>query len=232
MPEKVFGNYEFFRDGHPSLREDFVRSAREFRQRSSKPIFGVGDKIDGVYFVGEGALDVFVAGYTGRNVSLYSVGPGELCPINLGAVLSSGTALANAKTRGDFAAVVVPTLDFRRIMMHHADFRGIVISCIVSRFESIVRQIAEITTRSVDARIERFFAEHLDECDEHGALRVTNEQIGSEIGASREVVNRKLRALQKAGLIELGRGRVRLLRPDRLLGTLDISPCRKSPVIP
>ncbi len=228
MPESVLANYDFFREGHAGLRAEFVKSAKDFSQSNPKQVFGVGDPMASVFFVGDGALDVYVAGYTGRNVTLYNVAPGELCPINLGAVLSSGTSLANAKTRGDFKAAVVPATDFRRIIMHHADFRGFVIGCLASRFESIVRQIAEVTTRSVDARMERYFADHLDECDEHGTLRATNEQIGSEIGASREVVNRKLRALQKAGLIELGRGQVRLLRPDRLLRSVDISPRPKS----
>lgn len=229
MPEQVFANYEFFRDGHRRLRTDFIEGAKPFSNGSSGDLYRVGDPITKLYFIGEGGLDVYVTGYSGRKVSLYSVGPGELCPINLGAVISDSTALANAKARSGFESAMMSAAAFRRIMVQHPDFRNFVIGCMATKFQSIVRQIAEVTTRSVDARIEQFFLNRFDQCDEHGALAVTNAEIGLEIGASREVVNRKLRALQDAGLIELGRGRIRILRPDKLLAKDYFKPCGRRP---
>lgn len=229
MSEQVLGNYQFFRDGHRRLRADFVECAKRFSDGGDGDLYRVGDPVNKLFFVGGGALDVYVSGYSGRNVSLYSVGPGELCPINLGAVIADSTALANAKARSGFETATMPAAVFRRIMVQHPDFRHFVIGCMATKFQSIVRQIAEVTTRSVDARIEQFFLNRFDQCDEHGVLAVTNAEIGLEIGASREVVNRKLRALQDAGLIELGRGRIRIVRPDKLLGKDYFAPCGRRP---
>lgn len=225
MSDRVFSNYGFFRDGTQRLQKDFLACANDLSGRRDSPIYRVGDTARQVYLVGQGSVDVYVSSFSGRNVSLYTVEPGELCPINLEAAMSKGTYLANAKVREDLEGASVSLADFRRIMMHHADFRGFVISCLAPKFESIINQISEITTRSVDARIERFFLDHIDDVDEHGFLHVTNEQIGSEIGASREVVNRKLRDLRNSGIIESGRGRIRLLQKDKLLGLKGISPC-------
>lgn len=217
MPERVLQKYRFFKDGSASLRKDLLSSAKPLRLRGAQPVFRAGDPVKKVYFVGEGALNVYVSGYSGRNVTLYNVEPGELCPINLGAVLATGEMLASGKGKNGFRAVTVGAADFRGILGRHQHLRRFVIECLAPKFETIVRQISEVTTRSVDSRIERFFAEHLDEIDEQGRLRVTNAQIATEIGASREVVNRKLRAMQNAGLVELGRGSIRLLRPDQML---------------
>jgi len=225
MAEQVFDNYAFFRDGGKKLQEDFIGCAKRHQYPKGATIFRVGDTVKHIYFVGAGALDVYVSGYTGRNVSLYMVGPGELCPINLQSVLAASVALANAKTRHGYDGAMVSAADFHRILTQHPDFRNFVIRCLAEKFQSIVRQIGEVTTRSVDARIEQFFVDHLDEYDEPGILLATNEQIGLAIGASREVVNRKLRALQDAGLVELGRGRIRVLEPERLLGRQLNKPC-------
>lgn len=217
MPEQVLEKYDFFREGPSHLREDFLSSAIPFRNEGGQPLYRAGEVAKRVYFVGEGAFNVYVSGYSGRDVSLYAVAPGELCPINLGAVLSTDSLLASAKAKGDYSGAVMAATDFRRILGKHLDFRQFVIACLVTKFDSIVRQISEVTTRSVDARLERFFDDHIDEFDEHGFLKVTNAQIARQIGASREVVNRKLRAMQKAGLVELQRGRIRLLQPEKIL---------------
>ena len=167
-----------------------------------------------MFFVGSGEISVHVTGYSGRSVTLYNVVPGELCPINLGAVVSVDAALASARAKASIEGATIDATSFRRILTRHQDFRHVIIACLATKFESILRQISEITTRSVGARIERYFEDHIDQVDDNGYLRVTNAQIGTEIGASREVVNRKLRSMQKAGLVELERGRVRLLSPE------------------
>ena len=217
MVERILEQYAFFRNGPAGLQDDFVASAQHWNDAREQSVFRVGDKAKRVHLVGGGSLNVFVSSYTGRDVTLYNVWPGELCPINLGAVLSGDTAIASAKTKNNFDGASIAASDFRRILDEHREFRQFVIECLATKFESVVRQISEITTRSVDARLERYFAEHVGDFDERGFLNATNEQIGTQIGASREVVNRKLRSMQKAGLVELERGRVRLLNPHRLL---------------
>lgn len=217
MPERVLQKYAFFRNGPASLQDDFLASAKPCGDDQERSIFQVGDKAKRVYLVGEGALNVYVSGYSGRDVTLYNVWPGEMCPINLGAVLSEDSVIASTRAKSNYDGAMIAAPDFRRILDAHHDFRHFVIECLATKFGSVVRQISEITTRSVDARLERFFEEHIEDFDEHGFLTATNEQIGTQIGASREVVNRKLRSLQKAGLVELERGRIRLLEPYKLL---------------
>ena len=213
MPEKVFGNYEFFRDGHRRLRKDFVECAKRFSNGSGGDLYCVGDPMDKLYFVGDGALDVYVTGYSGRKISLYSVGPGELCPINLGAVISDSTALANANARRGFESATMSAAAFRRIMVHHPDFRDFVIGCMATKFQSIVRQIAEVTTRSVDARIEQFFRDRFDQCDEHGVLAVTNAEIGRLASSEITAVDAVELSVQ-AALVELGM----VFRPEHQRG--------------
>lgn len=217
MAEQVLRQYAFFRNGPAELQDDFLASAKRISDQQEGEVFQAGDKAKRVYLVGEGALNVYVSSYSGRDVTLYNVWPGEMCPINLGAVLSGDTAIASAKAKSSFNGAVIAAADFRRILGAHSDFRHFVIGCLATKFESVVRQISEITTRSVDARLERYFDDHADDFDEHGFLAATNEQIGTQIGASREVVNRKLRAMQKAGLVELERGRIRLLKAHETL---------------
>jgi len=139
-----------------------------------------------------------------------------LCPINLRAAMSESGVLASAEGVDGFMAATMGVDDFRKLIGNDADFRTFVIESITSRFDDVIQQVAEITTRSVDYRIERYFETNIGRSDGAGVLYVTNEDIATEIGSTREVVNRKLHVLEQAGIVELGRGRVRILAPEKL----------------
>ena len=215
MIEHIFNKYLFYRDGSERLRQSVLKAAKHYQADQNRQLFRVGEDKQRVYFVGNGAIRVFVTGHSGRNVTLYRVGPGQLCPINLRAALSQEGVLASADSLDGLEAATISISDFRSLVANHADFRTFVIESITSRFDDVITQVAEITTRSVDYRIERYFEKHLAFADGAGFLHVTNEDIATEIGATREVVNRKLRVLEQAGIVELGRGRIHIIAADK-----------------
>jgi CRP/FNR family transcriptional regulator len=217
MTEHIFNKYSFYRDGSERLKDSVMSVAKMYRDEHKSRLFRAGEQKRRVYFVGDGAMRVYVTGHSGRNVTLYRVNPGELCPINLRAAMSKDGALASAKGVDGLIAATMGVDDFRKLVANDAGFRTFVIESITSRFDDVIRQVAEITTRSVDYRIERFFETHIGKADGAGVLHVTNEDIATEIGATREVVNRKLHVLEQAGIVELGRGRIRILAADKLL---------------
>ena len=49
-----------------------------------------------------------------------------------------------------------------------------------------------------------------------GLIPLTQEEIGSMAGTTRPTVNRALRAAQEAGVVDLARGRIRVLDVDGL----------------
>jgi len=185
--------------------------AKTHQDKHKSRLFSAGEQERQVYFIGDGAMHVYVTGYSGRNVTLYRVERGELCPINLRAAMSESGVLASAEGVDGLIAATIGIADVMTLVANHADFRTFVIESITSRFDDVIRQVAEITTRSVDYRIERYFETNIGRTDGAGVLHVTNEDIATEIGATREVVNRKLHVLERAGIVELGRGRVRIL---------------------
>jgi len=53
-------------------------------------------------------------------------------------------------------------------------------------------------------------------------LRITQRELGTMVGGSREHVNKQLQTWQKAGLIELGKGEIVVRDPDALAGLCDV----------
>jgi len=218
VPDRVLAAYAFFRDGDAGLREDILRLAEPVRSRpeSGHPLYTAGDACRGLFLVGSGSLRIYVSGHSGRNVSLYHVKPGELCPVNLRSVLAEDALLASADAEGELTAATLGLDGLRYLVDRHKDFRSFILETITARFGDVIRQIADVTTRSVDYRIARFLEAAARDLPPHGTIFVTNDLIAADIGASREVVNRKLRALRDVGVVQLGRGRIKLLDLEKI----------------
>jgi len=180
-------------------------------------VFSAGDDCSGLILVGGGSLRIYVTGHSGRIVTLYHVKPGELCPVNLRSVMAQDALLASADAEGDLHAATLGLDGFRYLVDNHRDFRSFILETVTARFGDVIRQIADVTTRSVDYRIARFLERSARDLPPHGTIFVTNDAIAADIGASREVVNRKLRALQSIGVVQLGRGRVKLLDLEKII---------------
>jgi CRP/FNR family transcriptional regulator len=218
---QILDCYEFFRDGSNELRETVLNLAKHHKQteRGKKTLYLAWEKPAGVFFVGSGSIRVFVAGHSGRNVTLYHVQPGELCPVNLRAVMNGGVSLASAEFSGDFSVAVIGFAGYKQLIKDYDRFRALVIESVTARFEDVIRQIADVTTRTVDYRISQFLVQATEGEGHGGLVMVTNDEIADEIGATRESVNRKLRALQRVGIVALGRGQIRLLQREKLQRT-------------
>jgi CRP/FNR family transcriptional regulator len=70
-----------------------------------------------------------------------------------------------------------------------------------------MRALEEAGSAQIEQRVARFLLSQA--CDNQ--VRITQVGIASELGTAREVVFRSLRSLAEHGLIERGRGRIRIL---------------------
>ena len=69
--------------------------------------------------------------------------------------------------------------------------------------------------KKLDSRLAALLLEE-GELSGREVLSLTHEQLANHLGSVREVVTRMLRYFQKEGLVELGRGSIRLLDKEKL----------------
>ncbi len=213
----VLQRYGFYQNSTPSQRLELLAVASPVSAADGQPLLEAGYSCRDVLLVGEGQLRVYVTGESGREVTLYHVGPGESCPVNLSAALMGIGAFADASARGELRGVVITADRFRRISEANPDVREYVLNATVLRFGEIISLVREITTRRVDHRLAEFLLRRFDESpDRPPVAEVTQQAIAAELGTAREVVSRRLQELENGGAVELRRGRI-ILRNRRAL---------------
>lgn len=208
---KVLENYAFFRGLKPELQREIHKAASEVNLPAGTVLFTPGGQCPNVALLGAGNVRVYLGSDSGREVTLYHVGPGETCPINLLSALLGHAVPATGLVEADVHAVVLPKEQCRRWMDSEPAMRTFLLNGLAVRFMEIFQQVNEITFGRLDRRLTDFLTRGFNDSRmSPPEIKATHENIAAELGTAREVVSRLLREFERSGAIDLGRGKVTL----------------------
>ncbi len=217
VAHEVLKSYGFYVNSDAKQRLALLEAATPLAASDGEPLLEAGYVCRDVLLVGSGRIRVFIAGETGREVTLYYVNAGESCPVNLGAAMMGIGAFADAAASGELAALTISARDFRDMSQRNAALQDYLFSATVLRFGEVVQLIREITTRRVDHRLAEYLLRRFDESNESPPVaQVTQQHIALDLGTAREVVSRRLQELDGIGAVELRRGKI-ILQDRRVL---------------
>jgi len=194
-----------------------VGRGKERTWTAGATIFREGDPGDGLAIVVDGRVRVWMMSEDGQEMTLGYVEPGE-CLGDL-AVLDgrprSATATAVAQTRmfviGRDAALAW--------LMERPAAAVALLETLSLRLRRADQALADLSFLDMPHRLARRLLRMAAGTDAPGPesrVVVTQTELAGMLGVSRETVNKQLREFEREGLVELGRGSVRLLDFDRL----------------
>ena len=175
-----------------------------------------GDKTDSLYIIIEGRVKVYVSDDAGHEVVLLTQGPGEYFGE---LVLDEGPRSASVMTLESSRLLVVPQQDFRDFVVNNPAFALNLIEKLIARVRSLTASVKSLALMDVYGRVARLLLELAEDGD--GSLvipeRLTQQDIASRIGASREMVSRILKDLSIGGYLTQSRTGIVLHRkpPER-----------------
>ncbi len=171
-------------------------------------VYSEGDACSAVAFLLSGEIRVYKSAETGREITLYEIGRGETCILNASCVLANTSYPANAVSAKDGTMLLIPAVDFRRLMETSEEVRHFVFGVMSKRLSTLMALVEEVAFGRMDLRLR----EYLSEKAEHGVLRTTHQKIAGDLGTSREVVSRLLKDLEHKGVVALSRSEITLLK--------------------
>jgi CRP/FNR family cyclic AMP-dependent transcriptional regulator len=191
--------------------------SRSFRVR--QPLFQRGDAPDGLYVVVSGRVRVVIAAPDGDDVTLATFGPGEV--IGELSALDGTPRSATAVAATPAEALFIATAQFRSWVADHPSVAWSLLVELARRIRVTSEQVAEIALLDAETRIARhlwqWFADASDGLPSPGTrLHVSQRQIASALGVSRESVNKHLARLKASGTISIEGASLVLLKPETL----------------
>jgi CRP/FNR family cyclic AMP-dependent transcriptional regulator len=175
-------------------------------------VLNAGDSTDNIYFVLSGSLKVQVSDEDGREVILSKLGPGELFG-EMG-VLDENPRSATVLAVEPSQVVVMGKADFKQCLIDNPDVALFIMRNLTKRLRMADRNIESLALLDVYGRVARLLLESAETIDGRKVVthKLTKQDIGKMIGASREMVSRVMRDLTAQGLIEERDGQ--LILPD------------------
>ncbi len=169
-----------------------------------------GEKIGMVPLVLSGMLKVVLEDNSDREIMLYEVNPGESCAVVWQGIFSEDKRMpATIFAEENTAVLAIPESDARDWFLRYPSWAEFALKEFNHRMDDVMNLVKHLIFCNNDDRI----LDHLKKkALVHGTadLALTHSELARELGTVREVVSRRLKVLEKRGLLQMGRGKIHI----------------------
>ncbi len=202
----------------PDLR-DLASRGKVRRYAGGTTIFREGDRGDSLHVVMDGNVRVTVVSPRGEEATVALLGPGEF--VGDLALLDGLPRSANAVATEATKTLVVTREDFRRWLAERPKASLSLLEALSLRVRRTDEVLADLTFLDLPRRLAKRLAALASDRAASGRpakLRITQAELASMLGVSRESVNKQLNEFERSGWVRLGRGSVTVLDEVSLRG--------------
>lgn len=175
-------------------------------------LFLKGDPGDALYGVRRGRVLITTSTPAGKQLTLNVLGSGDL--FGEIALLDGRKRTADAIASGRTELFVIRRADFQKLLRDQPEIALRLIELLCERTRWTSERMEEASLHALPRRLASRLVKLADDFGEE--IEMSQEDLSVLVGAARETVNRQLQEWRKAGIIELGRSRVRIVDMGRL----------------
>lgn len=171
-------------------------------------VIAAGDPTDSLYILVSGRMKVMMSDDEGREVILSILGPNEYFG-EMG-LLDDSPRSASVVSLESCEVLVLPKREFKTVLHDNTEMATALLRGLVKRLREADQKIGSLALMDVYGRVARLLLEMADTVDGHKVVtkRLPKQDIAKMIGASREMVSRVMKDLQKSGYIEVRAGSI------------------------
>jgi CRP/FNR family transcriptional regulator, cyclic AMP receptor protein len=175
-------------------------------------VFREGDESDTCYIVRSGRARAVRGHPDGRSITLATFGPGDM--FGELAMFDDESRSATVEAVEETEAIAILGPDMRRLLREHPDIAVKLMSALGRRLRDTNERLARQSFQTVQSRVAlalvQLVAAARAEGAADGAVLITSTQaeLAQLAGSSRESASRFLAVLERAGIIQQGRGKL------------------------
>jgi len=198
--------FPYFRTASQDLVNDLLSCCRFQTAPANLVLKEEGDEISEFVLLLAGEKRVYKTNDMGREITLYEMGAGDICLLNVSCLLSNTPLPANASSLTKVEMLLMSAVDFHNLMNKYEEMRSFVFNRIACGFTSVMSLLTEVTFGKLDERLSNYLIEK----SENGKLSTTHQKIANDLGTSREVISRLLKHYQGQGQVQLSRNMIEI----------------------
>ena len=194
--------------------------ARSLRKERGEFIYMPGDRAEFVYILKQGRVKLSVLSESGKEIAIDIIQPGEI--FGEFALVDESQRSNMTQALDDVLMWVFSKHDFTKLLTSLPMLALSYIKLVGDRRRRMEKKLSDITSKPVSGRICELLhelstgsAEFESAATDH-IVPLTHQDVASLIGAARQTTTTVLNDLERRGIIELGRGWIRVKRLKEL----------------
>ncbi len=192
-----------------SLVDDINANAIDQSFEAGFVLMRTGQYIKNTVLVLSGSIKIYREDQDGGEFLMYYLQPGQACAISMICATKNEQSQIMAKVVEDAELLMIPLPLMDKWMMQHRSWYEFVIDTYRSRFEEVLEVVDSIAFRAMDERLEFYLKRHKEACGCND-LKLSHQEIATELNTSREVISRLLKKLEQRGAVKLHRNHIEL----------------------
>lgn len=176
---------------------------------------GPNESCLGMIYVISGSIRALMVSEEGREVTIFSLDPGDCCILSASCVLTQVSFLTELIATQQTQVLIVNTGAYSKLMEQNIDVKCFSYELATQRSSSVISALQEIIFYRFEQRLARFL---LNKSEKTGSdeIVMTKEAISQEVNTAREVVSRTLRQFADSGLVRMDQKTITLTDKDGL----------------
>ena len=207
---QIFERHALFAKLTRSEIDTLLTYTRVERYRAGRQIFAEGSPGDSMMVVLRGTVKISAPVSSGKEIVLNVINLGEC--FGEKSLLDGEERSADAIAMTDCELLVLNRRDFMPVLENHADICLILLKILCQRQRQMIEQLQDVFRLNLESRIAKALLYFADSTPNVGGmsieLHVSQRELGNITGGSRESINKHLAIMQRAGLIDLGKGSI------------------------
>ena len=205
------GRFDLFRWLDDDIRAEFVAASRPRALGAGAIIYAQGDVATEMYRIVEGTVRLSVLREDGRELTYSMVGP-PAC-FGFSSLIDRKGLPHTATAQGPVKLEVLSLNAFRNLRARHRSFDEALLQALCGHMRMLSIYMGDASLDELPKRIARRLADLAGGSADRSTrvVEMSQSELATMLGASRQSVNKQLRVFEEAGLIRLSYGTVVVL---------------------
>lgn len=202
--------HKLFPDLEEGLYEEIIKYGEIKEVSAGTTLLGIGQTIRSTMLVLEGVIKLYQEDGEGNEFFIYHIQPGQACAVSMVCSYRQEQSQVMAKALTDTTLLTIPLMYMDKWLSQYKSWHYFVIRTYRSRYEELLNTINEIAFKNMDERLEFYLKRQVKQLGRQ--VKLTHQEIASDLNSSREVISRLMKKMEKNGWIIIHRNSFEWIR--------------------
>jgi CRP/FNR family transcriptional regulator, cyclic AMP receptor protein len=222
IQSKLLQTTKYFEGIDTAQIDSLLPYFKELRLEKGALFISEGSRSDSLYFIVSGLVKVYKTSSNGKEQVLHIAPPGD--SLNDVSLFDGEPNAAGMATLTPVVLYSIKKDDIFKVLRENPAIMMNVIKALASRIRRDSKLLEDISSSQVLGRLAKLFLGRYGGEDLTAGLNLTQKDLASLVGSSREMVNRSLKVIEDMGGIRLSRRKVFVLDKDILQNIAEGNP--------